>query len=141
MGGNKDADEIVYFIKIIAGFLSGLIGGMGLGGGAVLLMYLRLFESTNQLKAQGINLLFFIPIATVAVIMYIKKGIIVWKTVLLFSGAGILGAIGGIWLGNAIGSRYLGKIFAAILIIMGISQIISSLHLKLKSRRGIIKKE
>ena len=45
---------------IIAGLLSGIIGAMGLGGGAVLLIYLSLIKGTDQLKAQGINLLFFI---------------------------------------------------------------------------------
>ena len=59
---------------LLAGLFSGVIGAMGLGGGAVLIIYLALFTDTAQLKAQGINLLFFIPIAAAAVIVYsIKK--------------------------------------------------------------------
>lgn len=141
MGGNKDAVEMICAVKIIAGFLSGLIGGLGLGGGAVLLMYLRIFESMEQIKAQGINLLFFIPIAVVALIIYIKKGIIEWRTVLTFSFCGVLGTALGIWLTGVIGNNVLGRIFSVILIIMGISQIINSLLLKVKEKRGIMKKE
>ena len=61
-------------LALLAGLLSGIIGAMGLGGGAVLIIYLSLFTETEQLTAQGINLLFFIPTALLAVIIYaIKK--------------------------------------------------------------------
>jgi hypothetical protein len=70
-------------LVILAGFLSGLIGAMGLGGGAVLIIYLAVFTKTEQLTAQGINLLFFIPVGLLAVIIYALKGQIRWKTVLL----------------------------------------------------------
>ena len=43
---------------LLAGLLSGIIGGMGLGGGAVLIIYLTVFMDIKQLSAQGINLLF-----------------------------------------------------------------------------------
>ena len=47
-------------IPIIAGFLSGLIGSMGFGGGGVLIIYLVVFANIPQLQAQGINLIFFV---------------------------------------------------------------------------------
>ena len=46
---------------LAAGLLSGIIGAMGLGGGAVLIIYLSVFTDMPQLKSQGINLLFFYP--------------------------------------------------------------------------------
>lgn len=141
MGRDKDADEIMDIIKIIAGFLSGIIGGMGLGGGAVLLIYLRVFENTEQLRAQGINLLFFLPIGLVAVIMYSFKKMIKWRTVIPVALFGLLGSIGGIYLGRLIGSKYLGKIFAIILIILGIFEIFRGFLLKKTSKGVTIKKE
>ena len=128
-------------IKIIAGFLSGIIGGMGLGGGAVLLIYLRVFENTEQIKAQGINLLFFLPIGAVAVAVYAFKHLIEWKTVLKFVAFGLPGCIASIMLTDIIGEKYLGKIFAVILLILGICEIIKGLLLKVREKRGIIKKE
>ena len=68
---------------IIAGFLSGAIGAMGLGGGAVLLIYLALIKEKNQLDAQGENLMFFIPVALLSVIIYAVRKQIKWKIVLL----------------------------------------------------------
>ena len=141
MGRDKDADEIMDIIKIIAGFLSGIIGGMGLGGGAVLLIYLRVFENTEQLKAQGINLLFFLPIGLVAVIMYSFKKMIKWRIVIPVALFGLLGSLGGIYLSRLMGSKYLGKIFAIILIILGIFEIFRGFLLKKASKGVTIKKE
>ncbi len=129
------------FIKFIAGFLSGIIGGLGLGGGAVLLIYLRVFENTPQLLSQGINLLFFIPIGIIAVIIYFKKGLIELKTVLPIAAFGVIGAIIGYLMTRAFGGEFLGKIFAVILIIMGIGEIIKVLLLKLKRKCDKIKIE
>ena len=114
----------------IAGLLSGIIGAMGLGGGAVLLIYLTLFKDVGQLKAQGINLLFFIPIATVSVIIYAFKKQIKWKTVLLFSAFGLLGAAAGATISSLMEGRLLGKLFGGILVIMGIVQAVSAIRQK-----------
>ncbi|MEE0945915.1 MAG: sulfite exporter TauE/SafE family protein [Acutalibacteraceae bacterium] len=128
-------------VKLIAGFLSGIIGGMGLGGGAVLLIYLRVFGGAEQINAQGINLLFFIPIGLTAVIFYSFKKMLKWKTVIPFALFACLGAVGGYYLGQAVGGEYLGKFFGGILIILGFSEIIKGFHLKKDKKGGNIKKE
>ena len=43
---------------LLAGLFSGIAAAMGLGGGAVLVIYLAIFTDTAQLTSQGINLLF-----------------------------------------------------------------------------------
>ena len=111
---------------IIAGLLSGIIGAMGLGGGAVLLIYLSLIKGTNQLKAQGINRLFFIPVAALSVIIYAFKKQIKWKTVLLLAASGLVGAFLGVWLTGIIGAKVVGKIFGGLLIAAGVWQVISA---------------
>lgn len=111
---------------IVAGFLSGIIGSMGLGGGAVLLIYLSLFKNTDQLTAQGINLMFFIPIAILSVIIYAFKKQIKWKTVIWFSASGLLGAALGVWLSGLAGNEIVTKIFGGLLAIMGGFQVITS---------------
>ena len=141
MGRSKDVDKVMDIAKIIAGFLSGVIGGMGLGGGAVLLIYLRVFENAEQINAQGINLLFFLPIGLTAVIFYSFKKLIKWKTVLPFAAFGVGGSVGGIFLSKVIGGQYLGKIFAVILIALGINEMIRGFSLTVKKKRDTIKKE
>ncbi len=108
---------------LLAGLLSGIIGAMGLGGGAVLIIYLTLFAETEQLQAQGINLLFFIPIAIVAVIIYTKKKQIKWKTVIKISLCGILGTVAGWYLADFIGGDITAKIFGLMLILLSLREI------------------
>lgn len=110
---------------LLAGLLSGIIGGMGLGGGAVLIIYLTVFCDVEQLKAQGINLLFFIPIAIVAVIIYAFKKQIKWRITLPVAAGGIIGAVGGFFLTDIIGGGLTAKLFGGFLIILGIKEIFS----------------
>lgn len=109
--------------EIIVGFLSGLLGAMGLGGGTVLLIYLAAFSGMEQAKAAGINLLFFIPIATLAVIIYSVKKQIRWKTVAVFALSGLVGAAAGFWLSTAADGGWARTAFAVLLIILGIKSV------------------
>ncbi len=113
------------WIALLAGLFSGIIGGMGLGGGAVLIIYLSLFTETKQMTAQGINLLFFIPTAITAVIIYSIKKQIKWKTVLKISFWGLIGAVTGIYLADFLGGDLTAKIFGGLLIIIGLKEVFS----------------
>ncbi len=107
---------------LLAGLFSGIIGGMGMGGGAVLIIYLSLFTDTPQLKSQGINLLFFIPIGLTALIIYAFKKQIKWKTVLPLSLYGIIGTFLGIMSTKYISNDWLSKIFGVFLILMALKE-------------------
>ena len=108
---------------LLAGLFSGVLGAMGLGGGAVLIIYLTLFTNTEQLAAQGINLLFFIPIALLSVIIYSIKKKIDWRLTIILSLWGLIGAALGIMLTKYLGGEITSKLFGALLIIMGIYEI------------------
>lgn len=110
---------------LLAGLFSGLVGAMGLGGGAVLIIYLNLFTSTEQLTAQGINLLFFIPIALLAVIIYAVKKQIKWKITLKLALWGVLGTVAGLLLTSVLGGEITGKIFGGLLIVLGLRETFS----------------
>ena len=108
---------------LLAGLFSGTAGAMGLGGGAVLIIHLALFTDTSQLKSQGINLLFFIPIALAAVTVYSLKKNIKWRLVLKTSVWGLAGSAVGLTVTGRIGGEITGKIFGGLLIIMGLLEI------------------
>ena len=108
---------------LLAGLFSGVLGSMGLGGGTVLVIYLSLIKDTEQLKAQGINLLFFIPIAVFSVIIYSIKKQIRWKLCLKLAFFGLIGAFIGKLLSEHLGGEITAKIFGVLLILIGLSEI------------------
>lgn len=110
---------------IIAGILSGILGAMGFGGGGILILYLTLFRDIPQLKSQGINLIFFIPSAVLALILHTKNKLIDWKTALKYIGFGLIGVVCGFIFLKFVEENTVRKIFAAILIIMGLKELFS----------------
>lgn len=110
-------------INAIVGFLSGVIASMGLGGGFVLLIWLTLFEGIAQRTAQGINLLFFLPVAVLSVIMHLRAGLINKKLVLSMIPGGILGAILGTLGSQLMGNDLLRKLYAIFLLAFGLREL------------------
>ncbi len=122
-----------YIIPIIAGFLSGLIGSMGFGGGGILIIYLALFTNTPQITAQGTNLIFFIPCAILATTIYFLKKQIKIKTILPVISGGIIGSIIASNFLNFFKSEHLSTIFGVFLISVGLYSIFK----QIKSRKNI----
>ncbi len=110
----------------IAGILSGIAGALGVGGGGVLIIYLVVFANIDQITAQGINLLFFLPCGAVAIIIHAVKKRIRWATVLPCVAGGVAGVLLGTWALGYISAGLLGKVFAAGLILLGIKELVSS---------------
>ncbi len=110
-------------ITLVSGFVAGIAGGMGIGGGAILIPALTLLSGIEQHSAQSTNLIFFIPTAIVALIIHIKnKNIDIKKaTVLILSG--IAGSFGGSAVANFMEGNALRKMFAVFLIIFGLIEL------------------
>ncbi|MBQ8765816.1 MAG: sulfite exporter TauE/SafE family protein [Clostridia bacterium] len=113
-----------YIVSVVAGFLSGLIGSMGFGGGGILIIYLVIFANTPQIVAQGINLIFFIPCALLATIIYSIKKQIKFKVILPVILGGIIGVLFASYFLSFIKSEWLSKAFAIFLILMGLATVI-----------------
>lgn len=113
------------FFSALAGVFSGLLGAMGLGGGGILIIYLNLFTDTPQDVAQGINLIFFIPSALIAVVVYLKKKLISIKIAIISASLGVAGAFLGTKLSYMLDNSILSKLFAILLFVMGIMQLFS----------------
>ncbi len=61
---------------VLAGFLSGILGGMGMGGGTLLIPVLTIFFKVSQHVAQAVNLVSFIPLGIVALIVHLKNKLV-----------------------------------------------------------------
>lgn len=131
----------MWFLNGVSGFLSGLIGSMGLGGGAVLLIYLTVFEKTPQFKAQGMNLIFFIPVAVLSVAIYAFKKQIRIRKILPVVLGGVVGSFLGIYLSKLLGEGFISKIFAILLVVLGVREFFAKQPLKTEKKSDILKKE
>lgn len=107
------------WLSAVAVFLSSMVGGMGLGGGTVLLLYLSMFTQVPQQSAQAINLLLFLPAAAAALFIHRKNGLVKPKILKVCLPAGIGGGILGSLIGNRMQSQALRKIFAVFLLVIG----------------------
>jgi len=109
----------------IVGLASGVLASMGLGGGFVLVVYLALFTDFVQKGAQGINLLFFIPITLIAVCIHIKNKLIDIKTAVICSVIGIPAVVAGFYIAQSIDNIWLRKAFAVFIIVSGLKDLLS----------------
>lgn len=110
-------------MNIIIGFLSGVAASMGLGGGFVLIIYLTVFTEANQLTAQGVNLLFFLPIALISLIIHAKNRLIEWKILPLLIITGLVGVLAGTFISKIISVELLQKLFASMLVFVGVKEL------------------
>jgi uncharacterized protein len=110
-------------ILLIIGLASGIISGMGIGGGTILIPALFVFINPEQHIAQSVNLLFFIPTAIIALIVHIGKRRIDFKTAIPIIISGFIGAYIGSETAVMLPGNYLKKIFAVFLLGMGIYEV------------------
>lgn len=106
----------------ILGFISGVVGGMGLGGGTVLIPLLVLFANSTPEQARLTNLIAFIPAAAAALLINRKKGVLHPKHALGLLPYAVLGAVLGMLVSTVITTDMLRKGFGVLLVLLAVSQ-------------------
>jgi uncharacterized membrane protein YfcA len=114
-----------WLIYLVSGFLSGVIAGMGMGGGTILVPALTFFTGLSQHSAQAINMLAFLPGAVIALIVHKKGGRVDLKTSMPLILSGIVGAVGGAFIAVLLSSDILRRLFGAFLAALAVVQFIS----------------
>lgn len=107
----------------LAGALTGILSGFGIGGGTLLLIYMTVFAGLEQPLAQGINLLYFLPTAALALPAHVKNGF-VEKTILLPAIlSGLVCAALGAWIATGLETALLHRLFGGFLLYVGFSEL------------------
>lgn len=114
----------MFILYVIAGIFSGILGGMGMGGGTILIPVLSLFFGVNQHIAQAINLFSFIPMSVVAVILHSKNKLIKFKVVLPIILAGVVSCVLGSICAELFQKELLRKFFGGFLILVALISLI-----------------
>ena len=121
---------------VLAGIISGIIAGMGMGGGTFLIPVLTLIFSFAQKEAQGINLLAFLPMAIVCLIIHFKNKLVNLKIGIPIVIVGVIFSVIGAFIANSIPNNNLRLYFGFFLILVGIWQLISYILFKVKQKKS-----
>ncbi|AUG57319.1 sulfite exporter TauE/SafE family protein [Acetivibrio saccincola] len=125
----------------LIGIVSGIVSGMGIGGGAILIPALVMFVKPPQHIAQSVNLLYFIPTAIVALIIHIKNKKIDFKIAVPIIIFGLFGAYIGSQIAVNLSEDTLRKCFGVFLFLIGINEMIrKDGKNKIKKNKDKIKK-
>lgn len=110
-------------MPVIFGIISGIVTGLGMGGGTILILLLSLFMNLEQHIAQATNLVFFVPTALSAIVINAKQKNIDYKLAGIVIVFGIIGAVIGAIISESISSYNLRKYFAIFIMIIAFYEI------------------
>lgn len=112
-----------FCVALLAGLITGIISGFGVGGGTILMVYLTALAGVAQRTAQGINLLYFLPTAAAALLFHMKHRYVEWKAVVpaALCGCVTAGILSLVALHMDLG--LLKKLFGGFLIVTGLSEL------------------
>ena len=125
---------------LLISIISGVLAGMGIGGGALFVILSTMFLGFDQKYAQTINLVMFMAVGISATISNIKDKKIdfeIVKKVIVFL---IIGVLIGTWSVTKINSNDLKTYFSYFLVFVGIYEIITSLKRIKKAKNNTKKK-
>ena len=124
------------FLLIIFGFLAGIVGGMGMGGGTVLVPLLS-FLDMSQKTIQAINLVSFLPMCGVALFFHAKNKLVQTEHVWWLIVPAIVFAIVGALVADKANDKVLRLCFAVFLIAVGIWQLIVAIKFIIKQKNTV----
>lgn len=117
-----------FLLPLLAGTVTGILSGFGVGGGTLLLVYMTAFSGLDQRLAQGINLLYFIPAALLALPAHFKNGYVEKSVLLPAISAGLVCAALAAFLATGLELGLLRKLFGVFLILIGIRELFGKTH-------------
>ena len=108
-----------WLFPLLAGAVTGVLSGFGVGGGTLLLVYMTVFAGLDQHLAQGINLLYFLPAGLMALPAHWKNGYVAKPVLLPAIGAGLALAALAAWAATVLVVEFLTNGFRTFLIMVG----------------------
>lgn len=125
---------------ILVGMISGIVTGLGMGGGSILILILTSFLSIDQHVAQAMNLIFFIPTSIVSIIIHIRNKNVEKGTGRKLLLPGIIGGASGAILAQHIKANNLKRYFGIFLLAVGIYEIVTTIKIHLNEKKGMKEK-
>lgn len=115
---------LTIFLYVLFGFIAGIFGGLGMGGGTLLIPLLTIFLGLDQKLCQGINLVSFLVMALFSLIIHYKNGYIVTDKIIYIVLSGIVFSLVGSLLAGHLPSEILRTAFGIFLCILSVVEVI-----------------
>ena len=128
------SDFLIIFLYIFFGLISGVLGGLGMGGGTLLIPLLTIFIGLDQKLSQGINLMSFLLMSIFSLLIHFKRGFIKSEGIFLIIITGIIFSVIGAYLAGYLPSKFLKLAFGIFLCTLAVFQIIKVLCHSFHSR-------
>lgn len=122
------------FLLILFGFLSGIIGGMGMGGGTLLVPLLS-FLDLEQKTIQAINLVSFVPMCCIALGFHAHNKLIKPKGIWWIIIPALIAAVGGAFCADLADNKILRLCFALFLIGVGVWQLVVAIKFIINGKK------
>ena len=114
-----------FLIATVAGLITGVITGAGIGGGTLLVFYMTCIAGIEQVAAQGVNLLYFLVSAPAALVGHFKNRLIELRPGIVAAVFGSAFALGASLLSRGLDDKILGKIFGVLFIVVGVKELLA----------------
>ena len=109
-------------LAMLVGVLTGIISGLGIGGGSLLVLYLTTVADLSQHQAGGINQLYYIGCAPIALVGHIHNKRVDITTAIWCTLGGIVTAIPVSLLTSHMDSTLLRRLFGILVIYIAIRE-------------------
>ena len=113
-------------LMLLFGFLGGIFGGMGMGGGTLLIPLLVIFLNMDQRLCQGINLLSFLIMAIISICIHFRHDLIVFNVIFPLILGGVIFSVIGSILVSYVPSEILRIVFGVFLCFLGVFQFVKA---------------
>lgn len=114
---------MAFYLLFVCGFLGGVLGGMGMGGGTLLIPLLTLLCGVPQTAAQGINLISFLPMSLFALSLHAKNGLLKTEGILWVIAPALLLSAGASFAAAYLPAELLRKAFGWFLAVLALAQL------------------
>ena len=111
-------------IAALAGLVCGVLSGLGIGGGTALMVWMTAVQGMEQVQAQGINLLYFLPTAGISLLEHRKNGYLDREVMRAAIPLGTLAALAAAWAATSVDITVFRKPFGVFLLWAGANMLL-----------------
>lgn len=115
-----------FILFLVAGFFSGVLGGMGMGGGTVLIPALTVIFGVEQHVAQATNLIAFLPMAAFTLKVHKENGLLKTEGLGWIVVPALLTSVAAGFIAALLPSVVLKKLFGAFLVGLSVKLLIEA---------------